>query len=113
MDEHNLIESFDSAQNLVDAIQINQNIKNIKALTDSELTYYDSYGLNPAELIQQFMDDKDVCINLAIKHAYDKSWTVQMFGLMYPLQIKEFQKNISSTVAEVGSADLKRQMGVE
>lgn len=113
MEDNDLIESPESVQNLVNAIQINKNIKNIQSLEAIESAQYESYGLNPNELLQQFANDKDVCIKQAIKYAYERKWTVEMFGTLYPMQMRELQKNMKSTVAEVGLIDVKRQMGVE
>lgn len=113
MEDNKLIESPESVQSLVNAIQLNNNIKNIKSLTAIESAQYESFGLDPQELLKQFIEGKDVCIKQAIKYAYDKNWTVEMFGTLYPMQIKELQKNMQPTVAAIGLIDVKRQMGVE
>lgn len=115
MDDHNLIESPESVQNLVNAIRVNENIKNIKALTDSDLNFYDRYSLDPRELLGQFMKDKDFYIQQAIKKAYSVEWAEENFKpfKFYQMQINELKTNMQPTVASTGIIDLENQMGVE
>lgn len=90
MNEHNLIESVDSVQNIVNAMRVNQNIANLSKYKDSEVN---------RNVTKEMLALKDTFILFAIKEAYDREWALDMFGGVYPLQIKELYKNIQPTTA--------------
>ena len=115
MEEKGLIESPESIQNLVNATQVNNNIKNIKELTKKELNIYDSFGLDPRELLEQFQKDKDFYIQQAIKRAYELEWATENFKPieLYKAQLNELETNMQPTVASTGIIDLENQMGAE
>lgn len=115
MEENKLIESPESIQNLVNAIRVNQNINNIKALSVENLVTYDKYSLDPRELLSQLLKDKDFYIQQAIKKAYSIEWAEENFKpfKFYQMQINELKLNMQPTVASIGIIDLENQMGVE
>lgn len=90
MTENNLIESVDSVQNIVNAMRVNQNIANLSKYKDSEVN---------RNVTKEMLALKDTFILLAIKEAYDREWALDMFGGVYPLQIRELYKNIQPTTA--------------
>ena len=90
MTEHNLIESVDSVQNIVNAMRVNQNIANLSKYKDSEVN---------RNVTKEMLALKDTFIRLAIKEAYDREWALDVFGGVYPLQIRELYKNIKPTTA--------------
>lgn len=112
--DNRLIESPESVDNLVNAIQTQNNIRNIKSLVDEQLEIYDKYSLNPNDLLEQFEEEKQFYIKRAIDKAYSienaKEW-FKPFNL-YQMQIKELIKITNPRVAAIGVIDLKRQMGV-
>lgn len=90
MTEHNLIESVDSVQNIVNAMRVNQNVANLSKYKDSEVN---------RNVTKEMLALKDTFIRLAIKEAYHREWALDVFGGVYPLQIKELYKNIQPTTA--------------
>lgn len=92
MDEHDLIESVDSVQNIVNAMRVNQNIVNLSKYKDSEVN---------RGVTKDMLALKDTFIRLAIKEAYEREWALSVFGGVYPMQVKELYKNIQPTTASL------------
>ena len=80
MEDNNLIESVESVQNIINAIQVTKNLSNLARYKESETTLVTKSNM---------LKLKDSCIRSAIREAYDKDWALDMFGGIYPLQIKE------------------------
>lgn len=92
MEDNNLIESVESVQNIINAIQVTKNLSNLARYKESKTTLVAKSNM---------LTIKDSCIRSAIREAYDKDWALDMFGGIYPFQIKELYKNLEPTVASL------------
>lgn len=111
LETRDLIESTESIQCLVDAIQLIKNIRTIKSLSDSELALYGSFDLNPQELLEDFEERKNSLFRTAIKLCYSKDDAFEKFGKVYKFQVKEMIKNFPPQIAVIGRLDLQQQRG--
>lgn len=112
LEERGLIESPQSVQDIINAKQSIENIKNVESVGEMQSSLYEAYGLDPMELMPGLIHERDMYIKLAIRNAYNKEWAIETFGPLYELQLKELRKNLEPTVATIGIIDLKIQMGV-
>ena len=112
MQENGLIESPQSAQDLVNVKRAIKNIENVEKLSEMQSSLYEAYGLDPMELMPGLIHDRDMYVKLAIRNAYNKEWAIETFGPLYDLQLNELKKNLEPTIASIGIIELKQQMGV-
>lgn len=112
LEENGLIESPQSIEDIANVILLSDNIEKIKKLDDAQRSFYESYGLEPLDALEDLLYDKDMYTKLAIRNAYNKEWALETFGPMYELQIKELKRNLSANIASVGYIEIKNNTGV-
>lgn len=91
------IESVESNQYLCNAMKIQQNIKNVKALTESERSVY---PIDPIELLPKMEKDKEFHIDKAIENLIDIDEAEELFGVKkYKKMLDEIMESQESTIA--------------